>query len=55
MKQAPLIIFGAGKVGRALVRQLIEAARIHAERDGLAFPIVAWCDQRRRGRGRSTA
>ena len=44
MKRIPLIIFGAGKVGRALVHQLIEAAELHARRDGLAFPIVAWCD-----------
>ena len=44
MKHIPLIIFGAGKVGRALVGQLDEAARLHAERDGLAFRIVAWCD-----------
>jgi homoserine dehydrogenase len=44
MKSTPLIIFGAGKVGRALVRQLLEAAELHAERDGLAFPVTAWCD-----------
>lgn len=44
MKHAPLIIFGAGKVGRALVRQLLDAADLHAARDGLAFPVVAWCD-----------
>lgn len=44
MKRVPLIIFGAGKVGRALVRQLGEAAEFHAERQGVAFPIVAWCD-----------
>ena len=44
MKRVPLIIFGAGKVGRALVRQLLEAAALHAERDGLTFRIVAWCD-----------
>ncbi len=44
MKRVPLIIFGAGKVGRALVRQLTEASQLHAERDGLAFRIVAWCD-----------
>lgn len=44
MKRIPLIIFGAGKVGRALVGQLTEAAQLHAERDGLTFPIVAWCD-----------
>ncbi len=44
MKRVPLIIFGAGKVGRALVRQLTEARQLHTERDGLAFRIVAWCD-----------
>ena len=44
MKRVPLIIFGAGSVGRALVRQLISAAPEHARREGLAFDIVAWCD-----------
>ncbi len=44
MKRVPLIIFGAGKVGRALVGQLTEAASFHAERDGLSFRVVAWCD-----------
>ncbi|MCX7668867.1 MAG: homoserine dehydrogenase [Anaerolineae bacterium] len=44
MREVPLIIFGAGKVGRALVQQLLEAAELHARRDGLAFSIVAWCD-----------
>jgi homoserine dehydrogenase len=44
MKQVPLIIFGAGKVGRALLRQLTEAAQLHADRDGLTFRVVAWCD-----------
>lgn len=44
MKRIPLIIFGAGKVGRALVRQLSEAAELHAQRDGLVFSVVAWCD-----------
>jgi homoserine dehydrogenase len=44
LKRIPLIIFGAGKVGRALVGQLNEAAQLHAERDGLAFRVVAWCD-----------
>ena len=45
MKRTPLIILGAGSVGRALVRQLIEAAPEHARREGLAFGIVAWCDR----------
>jgi homoserine dehydrogenase len=44
MNRIPLIIIGVGKVGRALVKQLTEAAQVHAERDGLAFPIIAWCD-----------
>lgn len=44
MKRIPLIIFGAGKVGRALVRQIGEAAQFHAERHDIALPVVAWCD-----------
>jgi homoserine dehydrogenase len=44
MKRVPLIIFGAGKVGRALVRQIGEAAQFHAERHDVVLPIVAWCD-----------
>lgn len=44
MKRVPLIIFGAGKVGRALVQQFLDAADLHATRDGLAFPVIAWCD-----------
>lgn len=44
MKRVPLIIFGAGKVGRALVKQLLDSAGLHAERDGVAFRIAAWCD-----------
>ena len=45
MKRIPLIIFGAGKVGRALVRQLLQSAALHAERDDLAIRIAAWCDR----------
>jgi homoserine dehydrogenase len=44
MKRVPLVILGAGSVGRALVCQLVEATALHARRDGLAFSIVAWCD-----------
>lgn len=44
MNPAPLIIFGAGNVGRALVRQLLEAADHHLSRHHAAFNIVAWCD-----------
>jgi homoserine dehydrogenase len=45
MRRVPLLILGAGNVGRALVHQLLEAAPVHARRDGLAFSIVAWCDK----------
>src|SRR5512141_2786547 len=44
MRRVPLIILGAGKVARALVQQLIEAAPVHEERDGLQTVVVAWCD-----------
>jgi homoserine dehydrogenase len=44
VKRVPLLILGAGNVGRALVSQLLEAAPLHAGRDGLAFSVVAWCD-----------
>jgi homoserine dehydrogenase len=44
MKRTALIILGAGNVGRALVRQLAEAAPRHAQREGLAFAVTAWCD-----------
>lgn len=45
MRRVPLVILGAGKVGRALVRQMLEAAQVHQERDGLTLPVVAWCDR----------
>lgn len=45
MKTTSLIILGAGKVGCALVRQLMEAAPLHSVREGLLFSIVAWCDR----------
>jgi homoserine dehydrogenase len=44
VKRVPLLILGAGNVGRSLVSQLLEAAPLHARRDGLAFSVVAWCD-----------
>lgn len=44
MSEMPLIVFGAGKVGRALVRQMVDAAGFHAIRHGLALRLVAWCD-----------
>jgi homoserine dehydrogenase len=44
MRRVPLVILGAGNVGRALVRQLVEAAPEHARRQGLEFAVVAWAD-----------
>ncbi len=44
MRRVPLVIFGAGKVGRALVRQIVEAQALHEQRDGLRLSVVAWCD-----------
>jgi homoserine dehydrogenase len=44
MKRVPLIILGAGHVGRALVGQLLHSAALHADRDGLQLRVVAWCD-----------
>jgi homoserine dehydrogenase len=44
MQRIPLIIFGAGRVGRALVRQLVESGELHRRRDGLDLQVVAWCD-----------
>jgi homoserine dehydrogenase len=44
VKRVPLLILGAGNVGRSLVGQLLEAAPLHAQTHGLAFSVVAWCD-----------
>jgi homoserine dehydrogenase len=44
VKRVPLLILGAGNVGRALVSQLLDAAPLHSGRHGLAFSVVAWCD-----------
>lgn len=45
MRRVPLIIFGAGKVGRALLRQVLEAAPLHESRDRVALRVAAWCDR----------
>ncbi len=45
MKRVPLVVFGAGKVGRALVRQLVESAAYHAQQHRLELRVVAWCDR----------
>ena len=45
MQRIPLIILGAGNVGRALISQLLAASSLHARRDRLIFSVVAWCDK----------
>jgi len=45
MQRVPVIIFGAGRVGRALVQQLVESRELHRRRDGLDLQVVAWCDR----------
>jgi homoserine dehydrogenase len=44
MKHVSLIVFGAGKVGRALIRQLADAEGFHAVRHELDLRVAAWCD-----------
>ena len=44
MKRIPLIIFGAGKVGRALVGQLTAAAQYSRRTRRRELLMVAWCD-----------
>lgn len=41
----PLILFGVGNVGRALVRQVIATRSLHASRLGLRLEFVALCDR----------
>jgi homoserine dehydrogenase len=40
----PILIFGVGNVGRALVSQVIECRALHAERLGVRLEIVALAD-----------
>ena len=44
MESTALVILGAGKLGRVLVRQLQEAAAEHRQRHDAAYRIVAWTD-----------
>jgi homoserine dehydrogenase len=46
MKQLPLILFGMGGVGRALVRQIVASRATLAQRNGLQLAIVAVADSR---------
>jgi homoserine dehydrogenase len=45
MQELPIILLGAGGVGRAFVRQLIETRGLHAEQYGLWLSLLAVCDR----------
>ena len=46
-KQIPVIIFGAGGVGRALLRQIVDGREVVAARNGSRFDVVAVADSKR--------
>ncbi|MCP5095501.1 MAG: hypothetical protein GY943_08110 [Chloroflexi bacterium] len=46
MKRVPVILFGAGGVGRALLQQLIDSRLRVAERNQMQFDVVAVTDSR---------
>ena len=45
MQDLPIILLGAGGVGRALVRQIVENRGLHAEQYGLWLSVLAVCDR----------
>lgn len=44
MRSVPVILFGVGGVGRALVRQIVELRQFHADTYGLQLQLQAVCD-----------
>lgn len=46
MQQLPVILFGLGGVGRALVRQILDNRDFHADQYDLDLRFVALCDSR---------
>jgi len=44
MRSIPIILFGVGGVGRALVRQIVEQRQFHAATYGLQLQFLALCD-----------
>lgn len=44
MKQIPVILFGAGGVGQALIRQMVNGRSLHLARHQLRFELVAIAD-----------
>lgn len=45
MKQVPLIIFGLGNVGRALIQHIVENQVWHATELGVSLDVVGLCDR----------
>ena len=46
MREIPVIMFGAGGVGRSLLQQLVESRPVLAARNQIAFKLVAVADSR---------
>ena len=44
MRQIPIILFGLGGVGSALLRQIVEQRVLHAEQYGIELQLSALCD-----------
>ena len=44
MRDLPIILFGVGSVGRALLRQIVEQRSWHADQYGLRLDVLAVCD-----------
>lgn len=45
MRHAPIILFGVGGVGSALIRQIVQNRAHHATEFELELPIAAVCDR----------
>ncbi len=45
MQELPIIVLGAGGVGRAFIRQIVENRGLHAEQYGLWLSVLAVCDR----------
>ena len=44
MQELPIILFGVGGVGSALLRQIVEQRSLHADEYGLRLNVCAVCD-----------
>jgi len=45
MRELPIILMGAGGVGRALLQQIVANRGLHATQFGLTLPVLAVCDR----------